>query len=55
MSDLGNVGVECAWNIPVDMTFRQLGMWIWRSQEGSGLRVLLLIRPGGSIIYSYFC
>lgn len=55
MSDLGNGGVECVLDIPVDMTFRQLDMWIWRSEERSGLWVLLLIRPGGSIIYSYCC
>lgn len=55
MSDLGNVGVECALDIPVDMTFRQLGVWIRCSEEGSGLWVLLLIPPGGSVIYSYCC
>lgn len=55
VSDLGNVSVECGLDIPGDMTFRQLGMWIWRSGERSGLWVLLLIRPGGSIIYSDCC
>lgn len=36
VSDLGQVSVEGLLDIPVDMTSRQLGRWIWSSEEGSG-------------------
>lgn len=48
MSGLGQVSVKCLLDIPVDMTFRQLGMWFGSSEQESGLMVLaLLLRPLG--------
>lgn len=34
---LGKAGMEFVSEILVDMTFRQLGTWIWHSEEGSGI------------------